>query len=56
MTLAASLKKFYKSMMDHGKFEKEEYKLLCNTIKEEMENWQQLCDDYNNGSYNSFIF
>ena len=53
---AASLKKFYKSMMDHGKFEKEEYKLLCDTIKEEMENRQQICNDYNNGSYSSFMF
>ena len=53
---AASLKKFYKSMMEHGKFEKEEYKLLCDTIKEEMENWQQICNDYNNGSYSSFMF
>ena len=52
----ASLKKFYKSMVDHGRFEKEEYKLLCNIIKEEIENWQQLCDDYNNGSYDSFMF
>lgn len=53
---AASLKKFYKSMVDHGKFEKEKYKLLCDIIKEEMENWQELCDDYNNGSYDSFMF
>lgn len=45
---AASLKKFYKSMDDHQKINKEDYKLLCTMIKENMDEWQSLCKEYNN--------
>lgn len=46
---AASIKKFYKSMMDHGNLDKEDYKNLCEEIKEEMEMWQTECEMVNNG-------
>ena len=46
-TMASSLKKFYKSMMVHGYVEAEDYNELCCIIKEEMTDWQELCDQYN---------
>lgn len=52
---AASLKKFYKSMVDHGKFSKEDYKELCTTIKDEMEYWQEECRAFNDGESSFFI-
>ncbi|MFP4457939.1 MAG: recombinase [Clostridia bacterium] len=42
-TTAASIKKFYKSMKEHGYVNSKDYKELCNTIKEEMEDWQEEC-------------
>ena len=47
-TTAASLKKFYKSMADHGKIEKKDYDYVCRDIKESMEYWQECCAEYNN--------
>ncbi len=44
---AASIKKFYKSMLEHGFIEKDDYVLLCNTIKENMDEWQDACEAYN---------
>ena len=44
---AASIKKFYKCMMEHGLVQKEEYNDLCFTIKENMEQWQKDCAAYN---------
>lgn len=35
-TTAASLKKFYKSMAEHGKIEKKDYDYVCRDIKESM--------------------
>ena len=46
-TTAARIKKFYKSMLDHGKIDKEDYSELCETIRDEMEQWQALCEQYN---------
>lgn len=45
---AASIKKFYKCMLDHGKIEKEGYRYLCMMIKSEMEQWQFDCEQFNN--------
>lgn len=45
---AASIKKFYKSMMDHGYVDKESYTNLSNEIKENMSDWQAECEAYNN--------
>ena len=44
---AASIKKFYKCMLDHGKIEKGDYKFFCETVKVGMEDWQALCAQYN---------
>ena len=44
---AASIKKFYKCMLDHGFIEKAEYDDLCFTIKENMEYWQEECARFN---------
>lgn len=46
-TTAASIKKFYKSMLDHGYVEKADYKELCDTIKDNMSEWQQTCARFN---------
>lgn len=47
-TTAASLKKFYKSMAEHGKIEKKDYDYVCRDIKESMAYWQESCESYNN--------
>ncbi len=44
---AASIKKFYRCMLDHGKIGKDEYEYLCSVIKEKMEEWQATCAIYN---------
>ena len=47
-TTAASLKKFYKSMAEHGKIEKKDYDYVCHDIKESMGYWQERCREYSN--------
>lgn len=44
---AASIKKFYKSMLAHGKIDKKSYNQLCSEIKNGMESWQMNCEIYN---------
>ena len=44
---AASIKKFYRSMSDHGKIKKSDYEYLCSEIKENMAQWQADCAMYN---------
>ena len=44
---AASIKKFYKSMLVHGEIDKEGYHDLCSLIKDSMEVWQMDCAIYN---------
>ncbi len=44
---AASIKKFYKCMLDHGNIQKAEFDYLRSEIKENMENWQADCAMYN---------
>ena len=46
-TNAASIKKFYKCMLDHDKISKEDYQFLCTCIKDSMEIWQYDCEVYN---------
>ena len=54
---AASIKKFYKSMVDHGKLEREDYAYLCETIKARMEDWQADCEQFNDPyAENPFAF
>lgn len=45
---AASIKKFYKCMLDHGKIEVEQYRYFCAIIKSEMSQWQSYCAQFNN--------
>lgn len=46
-TTAASIKKFYKSMLAHKKIEKSAYEFLCAFIKDSMEFWQEECAEFN---------
>lgn len=46
-TNATSIKKFYKCMLEHGKIEKEDYDILCFSIKDSLEIWQYDCAIYN---------
>ena len=56
-TTAASIKKFYKSMMEHGITDKESYSFLCLTIKENLDWWQENCRIYNEpDESDSFFF
>ena len=50
-TTTASLKKFYKSMAEHGKIEKKGYDYVCRDIKESMAYWQECCAEYNNPDF-----
>ncbi len=53
---AASIKKFYKCMMEHNKIPKENYDELCLTISGCMETWQELCAEYNDPDGSSSFF
>lgn len=44
---SVSIRKFYKSMMEHGFVKKEAYAELCSVIKEDLEGWQEDCAAYN---------
>ena len=50
-TTATRLKKFYKSMAEHGKIEKKGYDYVCRDIKESMAYWQKCCAEYNNPDF-----
>lgn len=52
---AASIKKFYKCMLEHGFVDKEAYEELCSDIKEGMPYWLDDCEEYNDPEcYNPF--
>lgn len=54
---AASIRKFYKSMLGHEKIRKADYDELCSVIKDEMETWQADCEAFNDpDSVNPFLF
>lgn len=44
---AASIKKFYKCMLDHEMIQKADFEYLSETIKERMPEWQADCASYN---------
>ncbi|MGN1155057.1 MAG: hypothetical protein ACI4TK_02660 [Agathobacter sp.] len=46
-TTAASIKKYYKCMLNHGYVDKGNYELLCSEIKEHIEEWQEECARFN---------
>jgi len=48
---AASIKKFYKCMSEKGYVKEEDYKDLCAEIKENMEDYFEQMDAYDNGTY-----
>lgn len=50
-TTAASIKKFYKCMVQHGYVKKEKYKYFNDIIKENMDEWQYDCAVFNNTSW-----
>ena len=46
---ASSIKKFYACMLELGHIEKESYEILCELIKENMDEWLDTVDEYNSG-------
>ena len=46
-TTATSIKKFYKSMVEHEKIARQDYDLLCAIIKDSLDIWQEDCAIYN---------
>ena len=54
---AASIKKFYKCMMEHGIVTNKDYKFLCSEIRDGMETWLTDCAIYNDPDQpNPFAF
>lgn len=49
-TTAASIKKFAKSMADHGIITKDEYNFAVSEIKDNLPEWQDNCAWYNSSS------
>lgn len=55
-TTAASIKKFYKCMLDHNKISKDDYDFLSSEIKDSMKIWQKDCEMYNDpDTHNPFF-
>lgn len=55
-TTAASIKKFYKCMLDHNMIPKDDYDFLSSEIKDSMKIWQDDCKLYNDPDrHNSFF-
>lgn len=48
---AASIKKFYQCMSEHNYINKEDYKILCEEIKDNMEFWLESLEEYDNETY-----
>ena len=56
-TTAASIKKFFKCMVDHKKIPKKDYEFLCAEIKTNMDQWQTDCARFNDpDASNPFYF
>ena len=53
---AASIKKFYQCMKEQGVVEEESYEYLCETIKENMDEWQNKMRAYDNLEYDEDEF
>lgn len=47
---AASLKKFYKCMLEHGFIEAESHRYLLETIHDNMGSWIETCKEFNDPS------
>ena len=48
---AASIKKFYECMVELGYVKEEEYKFLCNVIKDNMGEFLEQLEAFDNGTY-----
>ena len=48
-TTAASIKKFYQCMLEYNYILEDDYKYLCLDIKENMDDWIESIEEYNNG-------
>ncbi|NLB22497.1 MAG: recombinase [Clostridium sp.] len=46
-TTTASIKKFYKYMLERGRIDQADYIELTSTIKEMSEEWMEMCRQYN---------
>lgn len=46
-TTAVSIKRFYKYLYEVNVIQKDDYQLLCNIIKSDMESWQYECAVFN---------
>ena len=44
---AASIKKFYKSMVQRGYIDESDYRYLVETIREDIDQWMDDCEAYN---------
>ena len=45
---AASIKKFYSSMLQRGNIDESDYRELTETIRDNMDSWLKDCESYNN--------
>lgn len=52
---AASLKKFYQCMNEHGYVSEDDYKEMCVDIKNNMGEFLDAVNDYNSGSFYGFM-
>ena len=50
-SMGASLKKFYKCMLENEKIKKESYDFFIAEIKENISDLAEECDDWNDGIY-----
>ena len=46
-TTAVSIKKFYACMAEKEIIDKMDYEILCDTIKDDIESWQEICRQFN---------
>ena len=51
---ASSIKKFYQCMSEYEYISKEDYKSVCETLKDNIEDYLESMDDYDNGNYYYF--
>ena len=51
---ASSIKKFYQCMSEYSYISKEDYKSVCETLKDNIEDYLESMDDYDNGNYYYF--
>ena len=54
-TTAASIRKFYKSMLAHGFIEQADYDFLHEMIKDRLKDWQAVCAAFNDPDADDFF-